>query len=61
MGLFLQVALMPGYKEAEAREVIQAVASKYAISFDELESGDFDEDFLENDMLISELFPDEGR
>lgn len=59
MGLFLQVAIMPGCKEAEAREVIQAVASKYAISFDELESGDFDEDFLENDMLISELFPDE--
>ena len=23
MGLFLQVAIMPGYKEAEAREVIQ--------------------------------------
>lgn len=59
MGLFLQVALMPGCKEAEAREAIQAVADKYACSFDELESGDYDEDCIEDDMLISELIPDE--
>jgi len=50
---------MPGCKEAEAREAIQAVADKYACSFDELESGDYDEDCIEDDMLISELIPDE--
>lgn len=59
MGLFLQAAIMPGCKEAEAREAIQAVADKYSCSFDAFESGGGSEDCIEDDMIISELIPDE--
>ena len=55
MGLFLQVAIMPGCKKAEARTAVEEVAKKYSCSFDELESGDF----TEEDLIISELIPDE--
>lgn len=59
MGLFLQAAIMPGCKEAEARDAIQAVADKYSCSLDELEGGNCSEDCMEDDMIISELIPDE--
>jgi len=57
MGLFLQAMIMPDCKEAEARAAVEAVAQKYACSFDALESGAF----AEEGMIISELVPDECR
>ncbi len=55
MGLFLQAAIMPGCREADARAAVTAVAEKYSSSFDELEKGDSTEDA----MIISDLIPDE--
>lgn len=55
MGLFLQAAIMPGCKEADARAAVTTVAEKYSCSFDELEKGDSAEDA----MMISDLIPDE--
>lgn len=55
MGLFLQVALMPGCKEAEAREAVQAAAGKYSDSLDGLVGGDHRDD----DIKISQLNPKE--
>ncbi len=56
MGLFLQVLVMPGCKEAEARAAVETVAEKYSCSFDALESG---EPIVDEDIIISELIPDE--
>lgn len=55
MGLFLQAAIMPGCKEADARAAVTVVAEKYSSSFDELEKGGSAEDA----MIISDLIPDE--
>ena len=55
MGLFLQVAIMPGGKKADAKAAVEAVAEKYSCTFDALEKGDC----IDEDMIISELVPEE--
>lgn len=55
MGLFAQVAIMHGCKEADARAAVEAVAGKYSCAFDDFKK----KESVEEDLIITELVPDE--